>query len=256
MRTVLVTGGFDPLHSGHLSYFESARSLGDRLIVGVNSDAWLSRKKGRSFMPLSERAALVDALAVVDQCVAFDNEYDRDNSCCRFIEDCLANFPDDEIVFANGGDRTKINIPEMTVQNSRLSFCFGIGGEDKKNSSSWILEEWKSPKTLRQWGYYRVLHEEPGIKVKELTVEPGKSLSMQRHFHRNEYWMVSAGVATVKYQKDAKWSTTLTKDFEIHQQLHIPVGTWHQLSNKTQEPVQIVEIQYGAECIEEDIERQ
>jgi len=255
MRTVLVTGGFDPLHSGHLSYFESAKSLGDRLIVGVNSDAWLARKKGRSFMPSSERTALVDALSVVDQAVAFDNDYDRDNSCCRFIEDCLANFPDDEIVFANGGDRTKINIPEMTVENSRLSFCFGIGGEDKKNSSSWILEEWKSPKTQRQWGYYRVLHEAPGVKVKELTVDPGESLSMQRHFHRSEYWLVSTGIATVEYQRDPKWNTTVTSNFSQHQELHIPVGSWHQLRNNTQEPVQIIEIQYGTECIEEDIER-
>jgi quercetin dioxygenase-like cupin family protein len=94
-------------------------------------------------------------------------------------------------VFANGGDRTQANIPEMSVQDSQVSFAFGVGGEDKRNSSSWILQEWKAPRTERQWGYYRVLHEVPGMKVKELTVDPGQSLSMQRHQHRAEYWIVS-----------------------------------------------------------------
>jgi D-beta-D-heptose 7-phosphate kinase/D-beta-D-heptose 1-phosphate adenosyltransferase len=55
MKIVLITGGFDPIHSGHISYIQSAKKLGDQLVVGVNSDAWLTRKKGRPFMPLQER---------------------------------------------------------------------------------------------------------------------------------------------------------------------------------------------------------
>ena len=66
MRIVLVTGGFDPLHSGHIGYFKEARSLGDCLIVGVNSDEWLSRKKGQPFMPLKERITLIENLKMVD----------------------------------------------------------------------------------------------------------------------------------------------------------------------------------------------
>ncbi len=73
-----------------------------------------------------------------------------------------------------------------------LSLCLGVGGEDKKNSSSWILEEWKAPKTDRTWGYYRVLHSVgPGTKLKELTVNPKTCLSMQRHDHRAEFWFVA-----------------------------------------------------------------
>ena len=61
-KVVLVTGGFDPLHSGHISYFQDAAQLGDRLVVGLNSDAWLSRKKGRAFMPIQERIAALKAM--------------------------------------------------------------------------------------------------------------------------------------------------------------------------------------------------
>ena len=255
MKIVLVTGGFDPLHSGHIRYFTEAKKLGDRLIVGVNSDAWLSRKKGRPFMPVEERAEVIRALSMVDAVVAFEDDYDADGSCRRFIEDSCWNYEEDEVIFANGGDRTTDNIPEMEVVAENLSFAFGIGGTDKANSSSWILEEWKAPKTLRPWGYYRVLHEEPGIKVKELAVDPGKSLSNQRHFLRSEYWLVSEGEATIDYQRHPNWNTQLTNKFTKHQALDIPCKTWHRLYNETDSPVRIIEIQYGEDCREEDIER-
>ena len=64
-RVVLVTGGFDPLHSGHIEYFKSAKRLGDILVVGVNSDAWLERKKGRAFMPAKERITIIENLKMV-----------------------------------------------------------------------------------------------------------------------------------------------------------------------------------------------
>lgn len=255
MKIILVTGGFDPIHSGHIGYFTAAKSLGDKLIVGVNSDAWLTRKKGRPFMPIEERATIVRSLKMVDAVVAFDDNYDSDNSCTKFIQDTLLNYPDAEIVFANGGDRTNVNIPEMTVVDTRLAFAFGVGGENKANSSSWVLAEWKAPKTQRVWGYYRVLHEEPGVKVKELAVDPGKSLSVQRHFQRSEYWLASEGTATVDYQRSPRWTTMATKNLTQFEDMHIPVGTWHCLRNTTDEPVRIIEIQYGEDCREEDIER-
>jgi len=144
MKIILVTGGFDPLHSGHIKYFQSAKKLGDKLIVGVNSDAWLTRKKGKPFMPVWERVAVVSELKCVDQVVFFDDFYDIDGSTKKFIQETLDLYPTDEIVFANGGDRTKDNIPEMEIQNPRLSFAFGVGGENKQNSSSWILNNWKN----------------------------------------------------------------------------------------------------------------
>jgi len=252
MKAVLVTGGFDPIHSGHIEYFKSAKKLGAKLIVGLNSDEWLEKKKGRSFMPWPERAKIINELEVVDQVIGFN---DDDNTACNAIELVLFNYP--QCIFANGGDRTNDNIPEIEKykDNSNVEFIFGVGGEDKKNSSSWILDRWKAPKTERPWGYYRVLHEDDGVKVKELTVNPGKSLSLQRHEHRSEYWLVSHGEASVEYQRNPKWNNTIEKTLQKHEDLVIPQQSWHRLSNKTQQPLKIIEIQYGEQCIEEDIER-
>jgi len=250
-KIVLVTGGFDPVHSGHIAYFKAARSLGDMLIVGLNSDEWLARKKGAPFMPWNERLCIVNNLAMVDEVFTFNDE---DGSAREFIKQVRAHYPDAELVFANGGDRTKENIPEMDVVDPNLIFVFGVGGEDKKNSSSWILTEWKAPKTNRQWGYYRVLHEVPGMKVKELTVDPGKKLSMQRHFKRSEFWIVSEGQAEVDRAMSSGYQLPSVK-MSKHDQLDILVNEWHQLINNTDHPLKIVEIQYGEECIEEDIER-
>jgi cytidyltransferase-like protein len=245
MKIIVVSGGFDPLHSGHIKMIKEARALGDMLIVGINSDEWLARKKGRAFMPWNERLCVLNNLSTVDEVYTFDDE---DETACHLLQQVRAHYPDAKIVFANGGDRTHLNIPEMDINDDNLTFAFGVGGFDKANSSSWILQEWKAPKTLRPWGYYRVLHEAPGLKVKELTVDPGKSLSMQRHFKRSEHWQVSEGIAQVDTDHEVK-------RLQLHDTIEIPVGTWHRLYNITDKPCKIVEIQYGEICSEEDIER-
>jgi mannose-6-phosphate isomerase-like protein (cupin superfamily) len=164
------------------------------------------------------------------------------------------SYPQDQIIFANGGDRTNDNIPEMDVADANVKFVFGIGGFNKANSSSWILQEWKAPKTERPWGYYRVLHEVPGMKVKEITVNPGQSLSVQRHWKRAEYWIVSEGQCVVNTQLDGGYRLP-AKKLSIHKEHKIHVAEWHQLTNPFDVPCRIVEVQYGDQCIEEDIER-
>tara|TARA_B100001057_G_scaffold6376_2_gene5806 strand:+ start:5326 stop:6087 length:762 start_codon:yes stop_codon:yes gene_type:complete len=252
MKVVLVTGGFDPLHSGHIEYFKSARKLGDKLVVGLNSDEWLTRKKGRPFMPIQERIAIISALSVVDDILTWD---DSDNTACGAIFKLMATTGyGKKIVFANGGDRNADNIPEMDTYHDKIEFAFQVGGDNKINSSSWILNEFKYPKTNRQWGYYRILHEDgPQVKVKELTVDPGKKLSMQRHEQRAEHWFVSEGVASV-YGVDVASDLTVMK-YDKHKSLHIRKGQWHMLANETDKPLKVVEIQYGENCVEEDIER-
>ena len=249
MNVVLVTGGFDPLHSGHIEYFKAAKALGDKLIVGLNSDAWLERKKGRAFMPCPERVNIIENLKMVDGVILFN---DDDNSATEAIKNVQQLYPKAQIIFANGGDRNATNIPEMLI--SDVLFKFGVGGENKVNSSSWILDEWKAPKIIRPWGYYRVLHEVPGMKVKELTINPGEKLSMQRHNLRAEFWIVSEGRANVNSMMPGGYSLPTT-EIATHEQYIVPVNEWHQLTNPYIEPCKIVEIQYGKSCEESDITR-
>jgi D-beta-D-heptose 7-phosphate kinase/D-beta-D-heptose 1-phosphate adenosyltransferase len=251
IKIVVCTGGFDPLHSGHIKYLNAAKQLGDRLIVGVNSDEWLTRKKGRAFMPFEERRMIVGSLKDVDATLSFD---DSDGSAIKLLEELKSSYSYADIIFANGGDRNVSNIPETVVKD--VTFKFGVGGDNKANSSSWILEEWKSPKTIRDWGYYRVLHQDgPGVKLKELTVDPSKRLSMQRHTERAEFWFVSCGEATVYRINTAKTDPEFVGQYKKHQYLHIPNNEWHQLCNEGHEPLKVIEIQYGSNCIEEDIVR-
>lgn len=255
-RIVLVTGGFDPLHSGHIQYFKRAKELGDTLYVGVNSDEWLTRKKGRPFMPIQERLRIIQELRMVDYTMTF---CDDDDSARIAIKQLRNMHPNDTIIFANGGDRNAENIPEMDVNTDLryqdVEFVFGVGGSDKMNSSSWILKEWKAPKTGRPWGYYRVLHEQGSeVKVKELTVDPGMCLSMQKHSERAEHWFISEGQASV-YTIDKSSDIDHLGYYNKFNSLHIDKGQWHRLCNETPDPLKIIEIQYGSNCYEDDIER-
>ena len=139
ITVTLVTGGFDPLHSGHIAYFKAAKELGNSLCVGVNSDEWLTRKKSKPFMNVSERISIIKELKCVDLAIEF---IDNDDSACDAIKMSLEVY--DNVVFCNGGDRGSVNTPEYDryKDDDRVEFKFGVGGEDKKNSSSWILERW------------------------------------------------------------------------------------------------------------------
>lgn len=253
MEVVLVTGGFDPLHSGHIEYFKAAKKLGDKLVVGINSDAWLQRKKGRSFMPWNERASIIKSIGCVDEVIGFN---DDDGSATDAINQTRKLYPKTEIIFANGGDRQADNIPELFDDNTgELTFVYGVGGENKMNSSSWILDEWKTQKTERDWGYWRVLDDKPekGYKVKELVIYPGKSLSDQRHFKRSEQWMVLEGTVKMETEWENRKDTVHLKPHTLPYEIGKEV--WHKASNPNGENAHILEIQWGTECIEEDIER-
>ena len=138
-KVSLVTGGFDPIHSGHISYFKRAKDLSNYLVVGLNGDPWLKRKKGQYFQCFTERADIVRHLSMVDAVISWDDE---DDSACGAIAKCLEI--SDKVIFCNGGDRIKSNIPEIMGygDDQRVEFKFGIGGEDKMNSSSWILHDY------------------------------------------------------------------------------------------------------------------
>jgi cytidyltransferase-like protein len=250
MKIIIVSGGFDPIHSGHIAYFKSARSLGDKLVVALNSDQWLINKKGKFFMPFNERKAIIENFADVDIVINFED--DDLGSATNALIKVKEMFPEEDIAFANGGDRNKGNIPEMSVEG--VEFIFSVGGDDKKNSSSWILKKWQYYHEDRIWGSFYNLFEGEGVKVKELIVDPGKGMSFQKHFKRHEIWLVSQGSCVVNYSKDSpenREHVTLNK-FDKY---IVPLGEWHQITNPFEETCRIIEIQYGEEVVEDDIER-
>ena len=250
MKIIIVSGGFDPLHSGHIKYFKSAKDFGDKLIVALNSDQWLINKKGKAFMPFEERKTIIENLRVVDEVIDFED--DEIGSCINALKKIKLKFPDDKILFANGGDRNKENIPEMEVND--VEFLFSVGGDDKKNSSSWILKNWQYYHENRLWGSFYNLFEDDSTKVKELIVHPGEGMSFQRHFKRSEIWLVSEGSCVVNFSKG---SPEEKESIELNKFDHylVPVTEWHQITNPFKKICRIIEIQYGEKCIEDDIER-
>lgn len=252
-KIVLVTGGFDPLHSGHIEYFKSARELGDHLVVGLNSDEWLTRKKGRPFMPFAERANIISHLDMVDEVIGFN---DDDGSASAAIMQVLSTKGSSwSVVFANGGDRGSKNVPELMAwgEHPNVAFAWGIGGNDKKNSSSWILEEWKKPTTERAWGKYKILDNGTGWQVKELSFDSNKALSDQRHFKRSEHWHVVSGAIEMKLEYPD--GSTHTEILRRGCSIDIPILTWHKATNVGSDTAKVIEVWMGKELTEKDIER-
>lgn len=133
-KVVMVSGGFDPVHVGHLRMFDEAKALGDKLIVVLNCDAWLVRKKGRAFMSSDERAELIRGFRSVD--LVYVLETDRDDVC-----EALELFKPH--IFANGGDRKADNIPEYkTCEDLGIEMVFNVGG-GKIQSSSELLKKYE-----------------------------------------------------------------------------------------------------------------
>ena len=256
MKTVIATGGFDPLHSGHIDYFKAARELGDRLWVGVNSDEWLTRKKGQPFMNYKERLSIIENLQMVDRVIPVINDHKQDDASGAIFY--AQSVGADDIIFANGGDRNAMNCMEEDFYNhtTRVRFIYGVGGEEKANSSRWLLQDWSNPKTERDWGYYRVLRDYgPEVKLKELVVNPNSRLSMQKHRDRSEHWFVAEGTASIYTLSSASSDLEHVATKHKFETIHIGREGWHMLANETEMPLHVIEIQYGINCVEEDIER-
>ena len=128
MKVVAVSGYFDPIHVGHLEYLKMAKSLGDKLVVIINSDYQAGLKKGKSFMPEQDRLEIVQALRCVDEVFL---SIDKDKSVCKSLEYLKPN------IFANGGDRSLEEIPETAVMKKyNIEMVDGLG--EKIRSSSEI----------------------------------------------------------------------------------------------------------------------
>ena len=135
---VAVSGGMDPLHIGHVRMFKEAKALGDKLVVILNNDNWLLKKKGYVVMDEKQREEIIKSIRYVDDVIVTKHiPDDSDRSVCEILKDLN---PD---IFANGGDRIYDNIPEVQIcKDLDIEMVFGIGGK-KVNSSSLIFDEWR-----------------------------------------------------------------------------------------------------------------
>lgn len=133
-KLVCVSGGMDPVHLGHLQYMQEAAKYG-KVIVLLNSDAWLKRKKGYVFMKFEERKAILEGFKCVHAVVAVD---DHDGTVCKGLIDVRPDY------FAKGGDRGPDNTPEQEAcGHLSIEMLWGVGGENKVNSSSrMVAESW------------------------------------------------------------------------------------------------------------------
>jgi cytidyltransferase-like protein len=130
-KSIVVSGGFDPLHVGHLRMMQDAAQYGNLTVI-INSDEWLLRKKGYVFMPWQERAELIGAYDFVDHIVMAK---DDDRTVVASLEELR---PD---IFANGGDRENINTPEARYcRENKIEMLWGIGGGKIQSSSSMVKE--------------------------------------------------------------------------------------------------------------------
>ena len=151
---IVLSGGFDPIHKGHLRMFREASNLGHQVIIGLNSDEWLTRKKGKPFMQFEERKEIIEGFKYVNQVLPFDDNDDTASDLIRRVHTIYTSeeyeyeasdllhqgFVDYyKIYFANGGDRTTKNVPEMSVcKELDVTMLWGIGG-GKVQSSSWLI---------------------------------------------------------------------------------------------------------------------
>jgi D-beta-D-heptose 7-phosphate kinase/D-beta-D-heptose 1-phosphate adenosyltransferase len=136
-KIVTVSGGFDPIHVGHVRMIQEAAALGDELVVIINNDNWLTKKKGHVFMPQDQRKEIIEALASVDRVVFTSHEPDCDDmSVCDTLREVGPH------IFANGGDRFSDNIPEAILcREHGIETVFNVGRGGKVQSSSWLTAE-------------------------------------------------------------------------------------------------------------------
>jgi len=248
-RWVAVSGGFDPVHIGHVRMFKEARKHGDKLVVIVNNDNWLLKKKGYAFMPERERLELIESLPFVDKVVLTDHaREDSDMSVSRALRAVKPQ------VFANGGDRKKISdIPEATVcKEIDIKMVFNVGQGGKIQSSSWMIQNASRPikRTIRPWGEYYGWDQGGGWNLKTIYIKPKSRLSLQYHHHRTECWLLVDGDATATLH-DAKGKIEKIR-MKKGQTYNVGKKQVHRL-----ESIQggvVVEVAYGA-FDEEDIVR-
>ena len=243
MKKVVVSGGFDPVHIGHLRMFQEAKKLGNYLTVILNSDTFLEKKKGYVFMSYEERKEIILGFECVDN---VEKSIDTDNTVIKTIEKLAGKNKID--IFANGGDRKNIeDIPEYEIcKKLDIELVFDIGG--KKVQSSSELTKNKNYTEVRPWGSFENLVEENLYLVKRLNIREGEKISVQYHNHRSEKWIVVKGKALITLGEE-NFEASYGSFFNINPK------EVHSIENIGNEDLEIIEVQLGKILEESDIVR-
>jgi len=249
-KIIVVSGGFDPIHSGHIDLIVNASQLG-KVVVLLNSEEWLIRKKGKFFMTWNERSYIIKNIKNVIEVVSFD---DSDNTAVDGLVKVQRKYNDYDIFFANGGDRDNTNTPEKAfcIKNN-IGEIYEVGGK-KTNASSELLKKWSVDEVERSWGNWKMYKEfnfensKINAKFKSLTINPGKSISHQKHKNRNEIWLITSGKCEISIDG-------VKKILQENDVIQILRNQWHLAKNIGNKDLEILEVQYGDKCDEEDIVR-
>ena len=244
----LLSGGFDPVHVGHLAMIKEANEIAEEVVILLNSDKWLKRKKGKPFMVESQRAQILEEFESVSRVIIqMDDDDDSSNNA---ITSFAKNNPKKTICYCNGGDRSnEKKIREAAVcKENNVDLIFGIGGVHKLESSSNLTKNYLSEIEIRPWGNFHIIAKGNGYQIKEMNVNPKNKQSLQKHKHRSEYWQVIEGEGKV-YLEDSEIK------LKPGDNIFIPKGSLHRLENTHSHNLLIVEIQIGKIISEDDIER-
>ncbi len=244
MKKVVVSGGFDPVHVGHLELIKNAKKLGDHLTIILNTDKFLLEKKGFIFMPFSERKKILLGFSYVDKVIRC---IDKDNTVSLTLKALKKNKQVD--IFANGGDRKNVkDVPEFDVcKKNGIKMIFDVGGE-KIQSSSDLVKKFVNYKEERPWGFFENLLEDKNLKVKKISINPFQKISTQYHNFRQEKWIVVKGRG--KFDIGGE-----TFEGNENKNFFIPKKEIHSIENTGKSKLIIIEIQTGTKLDEEDIVR-
>lgn len=239
---VAVSGGFDPLHIGHIRLLKEAKKLGEKLVVIVNNDHWLLDKKGYVFMNEKERKEIISAFSFVDEVII--SSHKRNDTDRSVSKELAALRPD---IFANGGDRNEKDAADKnsslyadikTCKRYGINIMFNVGRGGKLQSSSQLTSALctKGITTKRPWGSMTLYAQGENFWLKTISVAAGRRLSLQKHKKRGELWMCIEGevYAIIGGKK------TILRPFET---VSFSKGTPHRLGSERGGT--IVEIGFG-----------
>ncbi|MDC0070695.1 adenylyltransferase/cytidyltransferase family protein [Rhodobiaceae bacterium] len=243
----LVSGGFDPVHVGHLRMFRDATRLSDKVILLLNNDEWLIKKKGKPFMNEIQRKEILDEFTSITEVIIQESS---EKSSSRAIEEFVKSNPNKRICYCNGGDRSNIeNIREAAIcKKLGVNLEFGVGGEEKIESSSQLTKNYLGNVEKRPWGNYHIIAKNTGYQIKEIKVSKNSKLSLQKHNNRSEFWQIVKGESRITIEDDEYF-------LKEKEHIYIPKETVHRIENIGNEELIFIEIQLGEDLQESDIVR-